>query len=1720
MRTLKQFRLILSVLLVALMVGMSGVVAQTISNTALVEWNVGPSEIFKNASNTVTHKVLPAPKRLTVLRETRESSERLTFAASQCSGNAIDIPGSSGQWLTSPGVTESSRFRKGETIYIRVAEPALNRDVNALENLTVRITTSSGDLESIKIFETSADSGIFAGAVPTVLIPPSPEQDDCRVSARPGDKITIAVIGQGGTGTPLDTAIVEVLPEPAGVVFDSEDGKPTDGVRITLVDAISGAPARLFSEDGRTPWPATVISGQSVIDGNGQAHPVPTGAYRFPLVPTGSYRLVIEPPAPIVAPSKVSEAALASLRNPDGSAFTIKPASFGKPFTVDTPTPLLLDIPVDYPPTAVTVSKSASRQSALPGDFILFTVTVRNPDRISSARAVRLIDTPGSALRFRPDTVRINGQKPGAGQVVFAADGSLMTANLGNIAANGIVTVTYAMSVRSDANPGQAENRVLAASRDGEPAESGVYVRIEREDLTSRTTLIGRIVAGGCSVGGKGAGIPGVRVVMEDGSFAISDMEGRYHFQGVIPGNHVVQVVPATLPAGGRFVDCAKSTRSAGSAISRFVSGQGGSLMVADFHAVVPEGALKLPQTSEASPAVQMPASADAPSTGSGTLAETTQPLQQSPGLQDRSRLTDEERRKLDDADSRRAAGADTDWMSMGAGPTDFLFPSVDHNPRAPAVRVVIRHRPNEKIELQAEGKPVDKVSLDSVTKSADGSYMISIWRGIPIVGETTRLTAIVRGSNDQVIQTLTRDVHFANIPARVEFLADKSRLIADGSSRPIIALRILDRTGRPVHSGLTGDVQLSAPYESAEALQNRQSMSITGSGQQSPRWFVKGDDGIAYVELAPTMVSGKLRMDFEFTDGQQRRRQDIETWISPGKQEWTVVGLAEAGVGARDIADTMQRTRPFDSDLGDNARIALYLKGQIADGLLVTGAYDSAKQRDEQRTLGGVDARAYYTVFADSSDRRDDAASRDKMYLRLEGKSFSGFYGDFSAGFDQTQLARYHRAATGVRAAGKLGDTIEATAFAARIASTHRRDEIQGAGITGPYRLSSRAIIAGSERVQIEVRDRLRSELIVTSRTLTRYADYEIDIMAGTISFREPLLSRDPDLNPQFVIIDYELNEGAAGGQINAGLRAAYTTRDGKLRIGATGLTDTNANNNTRTQVAAVDVRVRLSTSTEIRAEAARSFNEQYNANAWLVEAEHHDGKLDVLAYARATDLRFGVGQNGGAERGRRKLGVDARYKISEELAVTAAAWNDTSLNNAGRRNALQVGANYRSQQTDARIALSTLQDTSPTKEKNGTTTLDLAAARRFFSNRLEVGGTSSIALTKAKAADLPNRHRLHLRYAVTRNIRLTGSYEIAKSEKSNTRTASGGIEVTPWNGGRISTSLGRESLGADGNRSFAAVGVAQTLQVTPRLSVDASVESVRTLGGLYARRNNPNHPNSSGDSLGDGGSLAGDFTAVSLGASWRGGRWVLNGRGEWRNGKLESRRGLQLSAIRQMGEGSMLGGTFSWGHARTARGATSRAINATLALAHRPAHSPFGLLGKLEVRSDRIGNAAQGEQITGSTLAVQGDAMSTRVLGSLTTDWSPYSEEDGNFFQRSGVSLFGAIRYNFDTVGDLTLAGTTLLSGIDARVGLGQHFEVGGRATVRANLAEGTTHYSTGPEIGVSPTRDVLLTFGYNVTGYYDRDFTSSQYTNDGPFAGIRLKFDANSFPLFDGF
>jgi uncharacterized repeat protein (TIGR01451 family) len=1662
--------------------------ARQITNIAEATWEADGSR-RRTASNPVRFDVVLAPlpdPAIRVYRRRPGATFELTYRLPGCAAGTQPVQGAASQ-STSPVavgpnaapttalVEPTAMVRGGETLFFEVTAPLANGDNQAIDSIKVILTSADGDRETMTVFETAVDSGIFAGRIETTRMPPPLVVEDCRLSVGATSRITVAAMRPGSDAI-IVSADVDVLVDPFGVVFDSETGAEVNGAHVALVDVLTGAPATVFAEDGITPWPSSVISGQAIVDGAGRSVPMGAGEFWFPLTTPGSYRLVVMPPDPYTAPSRVPRDVLARLTRADGRPFVIRDGSFGEAFVLDDPAPFEIDIPLDRPGLDLTLAKTASRASAAPGDAVFYTLTLRNSDPARIKRAVTIIDTPSPWLRLRQDSIRVNGEAaPQA--LTIAPDGRSLNIELGDLAAGASVRVTYAMNVRPDAPPGRAPNDAAARDALGRISRASAAIDITREAIADRITIIGRITAGPCTLAEAARpGIAGVRMMLEDGSFAITDAEGRYHFEGVVPGTHVVQAARMTLPAGASLVDCTASTRSAGSAASRLVTGQGGSLVVADFHAIVPQGALPEAAAASAEAVASAPAETDS-----------------GPGV--------------------------TDWLALGEGEDGFLAPAIDANPRAPAIRVVIRHRRGQSVQLLVNGKPVDPLAFDGTQNPERGKYAVSQWRGVALGNDRTVIEARIINSFGEVTKTFTREVFFTRTPARVQFVADQSRLVADGRTRPVVAIRVLDRNNRPLREGLSGSFTLNAPYESAEQIDRQQLNQLTGLAPSGARWVVEGEDGIARIELAPTMVSGSLRLAFAFNDGEMTRRQELEAWIEPGEVEWTIVGLAEGSLGARSIADNMERAGRFDSDLGDDARVALYAKGRVLGKYLVTLAYDSAKQREDSRVLGAIDPQAYYTVFGDASVRQFDAASREKLYVRIETSTFYALYGDFQTAFNQTRLASYNRTATGVKSEARIGN-VKAQGFAAEIASRFQRQEIQGQGITGPYTLASRAILANSERVTIEVRDRFRPEIIVSARSLTRFADYDIDLLAGTIRFAAPVLSRDENLNPQFIVIEFE-TDGTGAAEMNAGLRADWTGADGAVRIGASAITDAGTagpgGTAVRTDVGAIDMLARIGDATELRAELAVSRREGDTATGWLVEAQHQTAGLDLLAYARQIDADYGIGQQNAAERGRRKLGVDGRVLLNENLSLVGSLWQDDSLTDAARRRAAQANLVLTRQRTDLRIGLSHFDDRLADGTSAASSVLEAGATQRLFDNRLELSAATAVALGKAESLDLPARHRFGVRYAITPDVRLVGSYEIADGETIDARQLRGGIEVSPWQGGRLVTTLGQESIGERGTRSFAAFGLAQSLQVSPELTIDATIDGNRTLGGAPGSGGviNPSQPPASGGQL-TGGLLFEDFTALTFGGAWRKDRWSIAARGEWRDGESADRKGATFGAIRQLGEGSLVGSGATWTRAETQGGATTEIVDASIAFAHRPETSPLAMLGRLEYRSDRVASAVAGEAAgAGRTaLIVDGDASSRRLIASLSANLSPRRQEGGIGVRRDEYTLFLGARHSFDRFETTDVSSSTVLAGADARIGIGERFELGASATVRGALGDGATRFAYGPAIGVVPVDGMLVTLGYNVEGFRDDDFRAARSTDQGAFVAVRMMFDADSF------
>jgi uncharacterized repeat protein (TIGR01451 family) len=1659
--------------------------AQTISNIARLQWNVGPSTMVQQSNRVdlaVDQPPPPPPTLTTYQLRPGGAGQSLPVPTTICQGSSGSAPVTlngvfAGTPLSPAPVAQATAIRAGEPLIVALGSAADNLNALAIDTITVRLDTQKGDSETLVLSETGPDTGLFVGIVRTSPRPAVPIRNDCVLTFVPGDSVALNGL-RASDGSPIASAPVDILIDPFGIVFDSGDGAPIVGTRVTLINADTGLPAEVFGDDGVSSFPSTVVTGTTVTDSSGATYVFPAGDYRFPFARPGNYRLQVETPAPYIVPSAASPSDLAGLRRPDGPPFTIVPGSYGNIFSLSDPAPVRIDVPADRPGGTLVLGKTASSPVAVPGDAVQYRIEVRNGEVGRTTGAITISDVLPPEMRLKKDTVRYNGV---LASYAITPDGRNLSATLPPLAGGATGLLTYILEVRPDARPGPTVNR--ASARDNRGTQSPVAdaaVRIARDGISDRMTIIGRITDGGCTVDPDAAnGIPGVRVMLEDGSYSVTDEEGRYHFEGVVPGLHVVQIDPSTLPSGQVAVDCARNARSGGSAISRFVEGQGGALLRADFRAAAGEN---------------------------------------------RDRLEGERVRRASPPSDAAAAGAERDWFTGQPPEIGWLFPEPDHNPRSKAVRVAIKHLPDQTVTLLANGKPVDALAFDGSRKNGDGSLAVSLWRAVELNEGNTHLTAEVRDASGTLIQTLRRSVHFANSAMRAELVREKSILVADGVTRPVLALRLTDREGRPVRHGLVGDFGLPAPYYPAVEADAQAARQLAGLERARPVWRVEGDEGIAYVELEPTTASGTVLLTLPFRDGEVTRTQRIEAWLSPGNRPWTVVGFAAGTVGFNTLKGRIENLGAGGERWFKDGRIALYAKGRIKGKWLMTLSYDSDKDKDEARFAGVIDPSAYYTIYADRSERRYDAASVRNLYLKLERPQFYALFGDYETGINEPVLTRYQRAFNGIKAEFR-SENIGAVAFAADTPYRHRRQEIQGNGLSGPYALGARDILPNSERVVIEIRDRLRSERIVESRALVRHIDYDIDYLAGALRFREPILSRSGGLDPQFIVVDYEV-DGVARRVLNAGARTTWNNASKSVTIGATAIHD--EGDLSKTNMGGIDVKFTPSPETEIRAEiaisdtktnSAASQSKDGTSTAWLIEAEHHGKTVDLLAYAREQDSAFGIGQLNASETGTRKIGVDSRVRVTDDLAFSGSAWQEDALGSEARRQAGRALIEYRTKGIDARAGLTVANDRLDDGRSVTSTIAQLGATKRFFGNRLEIDGQTEMPIGgKSDSIDFPARHKLTARYALTTDVTLVGSYEIADGDAIDARTARVGFDLKPWTGGRLVASANQQSTSEYGARTFAAYGLSQSLPIGKAVTVDFTLDGNRTLGGGIdpARVLNPEQPVASGGFIGSDGLLTEDFTAVTAGATYRGKDWSLAGRAEYRDGERGDRYGLTVSALRQIGEGRAFGGALNWFKAEEKGGVRTTAASLQLSWAHRPDDSRFAFLEKLELREDKVRGAVFGQPgpIGGAPLAIDGNATSRRIVNSFSLNWSPTQKrEDGTYLGRSEVSAFWGTRYVFDRFGGDSLKGWSNVVGADIRFDLSQTLDVGVAGTVRQNPGGRSYAWSGGPAVGISPVKNTYISVGYNVVGFDDRDYEDSRYTRSGPFVTLRVKFDQNS-------
>lgn len=493
-------------------------------------------------------------------------------------------------------------------------------DAEAQGTPVVRSTTTAADgtwrvegllpLHNYQVRFRDPDSGVTwampvsgeQGTPPAPCVPNNPGNAQ-RSSCVQSDTVAqLSIVLQPGDDLPQQS-----LPlDPGGVVYDATTRQPVPGSRVTLTPVGSCA--------GWDPA-AHIVGGAGggyVIDGSSISMTVGAlGAYQFAFTQTApsgcTFGLGVTPPGSHVFVSYMLPPESGALTPPPGSGGYDVQVQGGPP-PIGQPTGYWLEfvggpgrqavvhnhLPVDPATlTGIVISKTAGVTEVELGDSVQYAILVRNTTAIPRP-SIYIQDYLPPGFRYIDNTARI--QRGGTVTALPDPDGrpgpSLRFA-LGQLPANGEITLYYRVRVGVGSQQGDGTNRARASVQPNvncaaQPNlcsnESRWRIRVTAGVFTSDACFAGKIFVD-CNHNhvqdAEELGIPGVRLWLQDGTYLISDSEGKYSYCGLPPRLAVLRVDPTTLPRGARLTT--SSNRNAGDAGSLFLDLRNGELHRADF---------------------------------------------------------------------------------------------------------------------------------------------------------------------------------------------------------------------------------------------------------------------------------------------------------------------------------------------------------------------------------------------------------------------------------------------------------------------------------------------------------------------------------------------------------------------------------------------------------------------------------------------------------------------------------------------------------------------------------------------------------------------------------------------------------------------------------------------------------------------------------------------------------------------------------------------------------------------------------------------------------------------------------------------------------------------------------------------------------------------------------------------------------------------------------
>ena len=1118
---------------------------------------------------------------------------------------------------------------------INGSTPTISGKGLAGQNVTLTANDANGNLLLTQVVKAAALVTVDAGGNWTIN-----SADYTTALVKGVNYLSVTV---GGVASNITTV---TFTDPFGVVFDSVTNSPIAGATVTIFTA-AGVQCR----------PGFEIAA-------GDLNPQTTGAdgaYNF-LTINGNFYFTVSA-AGYNFPSTVTNL-------PAGRV--IVNGSRGEVFTV-AGVVIQMDFPMDTTNMLLRIKKTANKKEAVIGDIVTYTVTIKNLGS-TDVSGVYLADQIPAGFKYINgkailDNVPLNpsGTRP----IIF---------NIGTVTAGQTRTLKYQLVVGSGVTQGNYENTAWAQYSNGTiiSNKDRQTVKITLDPLFDLGTIIGKVFWDRNETGYQEApkktgedpeaesGIAGVQIVMEDGTVVTTDDDGKYHFQAIIPGRHLIRLNERTLPDGAYLTT--------------------DKIVVVD--------------------------------TTNGLLSKVNF------GVNSK----DKGRKELKKENL----------------PVKILQ-------KEEKVRPLLNAAPYPPVIISYAGYGSEVQSLPNAYEFrifTNYSLFIKNWK-LEILDRETK--ALVKGFSGTYL-TLNEPVYWDG--------KDKDGKWLDPDRNYVYVLSVMDRTGR---ADTTKPQKLTVAKYKAQALESSDSekkklksewRKEKGLANNLDIQNIKLSNKVVVVEskggfeakqdvtvpevddtsrinimvdetavpvAAPTGEANEFVQEVVVPEGEHKvtvesvdtggKKETQTQYVKDKENSLLFVAMGDGKGGYTFQKGNIEAAGPDDKyrkGFWSEGKLSYYLKGKVLGKYLITSSLDTDRQKKE--LFRNLDPNKYYPVYGDASKVNYDATNTQGMlYLLVEWDKSSALWGDYNVDFKDAEFATFKRTLYGANVNYEAVSTTQfgepntkLAVFKATAKQQAAHNEFVGTGGSLFY-LKNKNITEGSEKVAIEVRDKVTG-LVLATLAQNEGFDYQIDYDNGRLMLWEPVsqIAESNSIvssallngNPVYVTVDYEFetldkyNEGVYG------VRAEQSITD-YVRLGGTYIKEGQQDENY--SLAGVDTTVHFGAKTQVTGEFAQSRSQELGrfistdggltftplitdeaalGRAYGVKGESRlFDKLGVSGYYKRIDKDFSSISTA-SQQGKEMMGAAVTYDITPKTRITARQDTQELLADGNLQTQLQVGA------------------------------------------------------------------------------------------------------------------------------------------------------------------------------------------------------------------------------------------------------------------------------------------------------------------------------------------------------------------------------------------------------------------------------------------------------------